>query len=153
VAGTVIEAPDGSTVFESGYEPDMTAAVARLTSPGFVCADVGAHFGWFTVLMAARAGDDGAVYSFEASAENADVVEHNVKLNDYANRVRLYRATVADRAADEVELYAARSGGSMEWTLIQEFAERDGPRSSNEVRRPAAVTLDGVFPRGHASTS
>jgi FkbM family methyltransferase len=145
---TALETPAGSAVYAEAYEPAMTAAVARLTKPGSVCADVGAHFGWFTVLMADLAGPEGRVHAFEASQENIAVVTRNVQLNDQDGHVSVHHAAVTDGSSAEVPLFAGRAGGSMEWTVLREFAGRDGRPISAQVERVPAVRLDDHFAPG-----
>jgi FkbM family methyltransferase len=71
-----------------------------------------------------------------------------VELNGQQSRVVVHVAAVADRALAQVELYSARAGGSMEWTLVEEFATREGASATGSVERPEAVTLDDEFPPG-----
>lgn len=60
------------------YEPETTRYMRRALRPGMVILDIGAHIGYFTRLFARRAGTRGAVYAFEADAENALLLERNV---------------------------------------------------------------------------
>src|SRR5688500_3536521 len=47
------------------YEPAFAAALAGAVRPGDVCYDLGAHIGYYTLLMARIAGPDGVVHAFE----------------------------------------------------------------------------------------
>ena len=46
--------------------------------PGDTVFDVGAHFGYFSLLFAALAGDDGRVYSFEPTPSTFELMSGNV---------------------------------------------------------------------------
>jgi FkbM family methyltransferase len=135
---------------EQAYEPDLTAALERLVRPGFACADLGAHVGYFTLLLARLSGEDGTVVAFEASPDNASVVERNVKLNCLEGRVTVERAAVADESSEAVPLYAGRTGGSMEWTMDASFATRetDGDALAEPAAHIRSVSLDEYFPTG-----
>ena len=61
------------------------AWLARAAEPGDVVADVGAHHGYFSVLMAHWVGARGKVYAFECLPENADIASRNVALNGLQN--------------------------------------------------------------------
>jgi FkbM family methyltransferase len=130
------------------YEPAVAAALERLVRPGWTCLDVGAHVGYFTLLLARLVGEEGKILAFEATPENARLLARNVRLNKLEGRVMVENLAVADRSA-ELDLYPARSGGSTEWTLDSEFASREDrvpiARRAVPVR---AVALDDYFPAG-----
>jgi FkbM family methyltransferase len=136
-------------VYGDGYEPAVAGALRRLVGPGDVCADVGAHVGFFAMLMAHRAGPDGRVLAFEASKDNAGYIERSIALNEGRARVELRHAAVTDGSADTIELFPGRAGGEMEWTISREFAEReDESPKKREATVVPAVALDDVFPPG-----
>lgn len=131
------------------YEPDVVTALARLVEPGFVCADVGAHVGCLTLLLARLVGPDGRVIAFEASAENVRTLRENVALNGLDDAVAIEHAAVLDESLDEVDLYAGRTGSSSEWTVSQAFASREDPRPTAHRRTTVrGVTLDDYFAGG-----
>src|SRR4051812_657990 len=88
--------------YGEGYEPAVAGALERLVGPGDVCADVGAHVGFFTMLMAHRAGPDGRVVAFEASKENVGYIARSVALNKERAQVELIHAAVTDGATETV---------------------------------------------------
>jgi FkbM family methyltransferase len=67
------------------YEPAMTAALADAVSPGDVCYDVGGHVGYYTLVMARRAGPGGEVHVFEPYAPNAARIREHLVRNADAN--------------------------------------------------------------------
>lgn len=135
---------------EQPYEPDVTGALERLVRPGNVCLDLGAHVGYFTLLLARLSGPNGQVVAFEASGENARIVRRNIRLNGLQSRVSVEEAIVTDRSADQVELFAGRSRGSMEWTADPDFAVREDPDAGRPeaAMRVRGVALDDHFPPG-----
>jgi FkbM family methyltransferase len=136
---------DAGSPYSGDYEPAFAQALLKLARPGAVAVDAGAHHGYFTVLLAKAVGPDGAVVAFEADPDNAAVVRRNVALNDLQN-VTVEQAALADREVQDAPLFAARSGGSMEWTLSQSFAEREGDKSGRPAPGHARlVSLPGYF--------
>jgi FkbM family methyltransferase len=123
-----------------GYEPDVTAALSRLVEPGDTCVDAGAHYGYFTLLLAKLCGPEGHVYSFEAEAENARILRENVSANGLQLRVTVERAALAARGG-EVDLHPA-AGASEQWTLMESFAHRDSRPAVGPPERTPAVRLD-----------
>lgn len=127
------------------YEPALAAALRRLVVPGSVCADVGAHLGYVSLLLARLTGPDGRIIAFEASPRNARTVARNIRLNGLGERVRLVRKAVADGAAASVDIFP-RHGSSAEWTVYADYAQREEvvPGVIDGVTVPA-TSLDVEF--------
>ena len=62
-------------------EPKIQAALAAVCRPGWTCYDLGAHIGFFSLLMARTVGADGLVVAFEPLSENVQRLRHNLALN------------------------------------------------------------------------
>src|SRR5215207_2065390 len=142
--GMVVLLPRGweDVYARGGYEPDIVAALAQLVEPGDTCVDAGAHYGYFTLLLAKLCGPSGHVYSFEAEANNARILRENVRANGLQSLVTVERAAVAAQGG-EVDLHASGSGGSTEWTVMESFARRDDrPDPARPAERTPAVRLD-----------
>jgi FkbM family methyltransferase len=97
--------------------------------------------------MAKLSGEEGMVFSFEASPENARMVRRNVRVNRLGDRVTVEEAAVMGQTSQAVPVFAGRAGGSMEWTTDQSFASREDPEHAD--RAPAletrGVSLDDYF--------
>ena len=103
------------TVYFLGeYEPGVTQAISSVVKSGDVCLDVGANFGWFTILLHQLCGgktqsgsETGEVHSFEPmppvfavlqknremAGEPENVFLNNLALGDETKDVNLYRFT------------------------------------------------------------
>ena len=73
-------------------EPGLTAYLLRLLRPGDRFVDVGAHFGYFTLLAAQLVGGDGEVHAFEPTPSTFRVLAANVGLraNVVLNQVAVW---------------------------------------------------------------
>lgn len=79
-------------VFFTGcYEPQESMEVRRLVEPGGTFVDVGAHWGYFTLIMAEHIGSSGHVVAIEADPRIFAILERSVALNDLP-QVRLVHA-------------------------------------------------------------
>jgi len=87
----------GSKFTRGEYEPDNTRAIEALVKPRDVVFDVGAHVGYFTVLMSERVGPQGQVVSFEPRDINLDFLRQHVRINKCDN-VQIVDACVGDHA-------------------------------------------------------
>jgi FkbM family methyltransferase len=79
------------------YEPGTAALLERLVRPGAIFVDIGAQFGYFTLIGARAARSTGRVYAFEPEARNFRLLERNIALNRLTTVMALQRA-VGDRA-------------------------------------------------------
>jgi FkbM family methyltransferase len=77
------------------YEPAVTRAILEVVQPGWTVLDVGAHIGYFTLLLAERVGPQGKVIAFEALAQNFAVLQENMHLNGCSSTVLENRAVAA----------------------------------------------------------
>jgi len=97
--------------------------VRQLLQPGMQVLDIGANFGVYTIPMARRVGDDGAVWAFEPCRNTFDHLMQSVKQNGIGNTT-LIRSGLGEKQAivrlatsDDAELNAittdARGQGEM----------------------------------------
>ena len=130
------------------YEAGVASALDRLVHSGSTCVDAGAHFGYFTLLLARLVGPKGRVVALEVERENAELVRRNVRLNRLNPLVKVETLAVSD-SSGPVELFAGRSSGSTEWTIDKEFAAREdaepGTRRATAIAK--SVSLDEYFGR------
>ncbi|WP_435022581.1 FkbM family methyltransferase (plasmid) [Tundrisphaera sp. TA3] len=70
-------------VFFTGcYEPQETMIIRRLVAPGGTFVDVGAHWGYFSLIVADHVGRGGRVVSIEADPRVYGMLERSLALND-----------------------------------------------------------------------
>jgi FkbM family methyltransferase len=136
-------------VYAGDYEHGVAAALERLVRPGDACADIGSHLGYFALMMARLSGPEGSVVAFEADEDNARYVRESAAANASRASIDVRQAAVTDGRSAQVQIYAGRGGGGMEWTVSREFAEReDAAPTAHATRGVPAVSLDEAFPTG-----
>jgi FkbM family methyltransferase len=64
------------------FEPWDWFHLSRLVTPESIVFDVGANFGFYTVLIARQLTSGGRVFSFEPCAQTLSRLRTNIKLND-----------------------------------------------------------------------
>jgi len=74
-----------SLVFQNEYDYNETSIVKQLIKPGSNVIDIGANFGWYSVLFSQLVGVSGKVFSFEPIPETYEELNSNVKLNSCKN--------------------------------------------------------------------
>lgn len=91
------------------YESEVQDVLVRHLAPGQVAFDVGAHLGFFTLLLARLVGNQGAVVSVEPDPFMGPRLESNLKLNGASN-VTVVRAA-AGSVAGERRFTTGHGGG------------------------------------------
>lgn len=123
------------------YEPDVQAYIRGLVRPGWTCADVGAHEGIYTRLLAELVGESGRVVAFEAHPENARRLRSSLG-DEHRGRVTVERLAVTDGAEERVTLHPGRGRASQEWNVTG--IDLEGRPTPGELNVPA-VSLDAYF--------
>jgi FkbM family methyltransferase len=126
---------------DRSYEPQLQAAVARVVQPGWTCADVGAHRGVFTRLLAELVGEGGRVVAFEAHPDNARKLRKSLP-GAVCDRVVVENLAVTDGSAERVSLHAGRRHASEEWNIVGTDLEGRPTPAELEV---GATSLDSYF--------
>lgn len=93
----------------AGREDYATELFTAAAVPGATVVDVGAHLGWFTLQAARRVGPTGRVVAFEPNPQTRPLLERNVRLNGFGDRVVVVPQALADRAGP-LGFYLAPAG-------------------------------------------
>jgi FkbM family methyltransferase len=117
------------------YEPDVQRALTAHAGPGDVAFDVGAHLGFFTLLLSRRVGASGRVVAVEPDPFMADQLQTNLDLNQAGNVVTV-RAAVSS-SPGELHFSPGAGGGTghvaahgplaVEATTLDDLSNRFGP--------------------------
>ena len=99
----------GLPIVRATFEPAETAFILKTVRPGMRCVDVGANLGYFTILMAERAGPEGTVYSYEPIERSFDLLSRSVLENGFDNFVQVFPWAVSDRRESLDMVYAKES--------------------------------------------
>ena len=126
---------------DRSYESQLQAAVTRVVQPGWICADVGAHHGVFTRLLAELVGEGGTVVAFEAHPDNARMLRKSLS-RSVCDRVAVENLAVTDGSAERVSLHAGRRHASEEWNIVGTDLEGRPTPAELEV---GATSLDSYF--------
>lgn len=65
------------------WEMGLTMHMARRVRPGMVAIDIGANFGYYTILLGALVGTGGHVYAIEPAPTTAAMLRRSVELNGF----------------------------------------------------------------------
>lgn len=93
------------------WEAKETEVFLSFVGPGKVVVDVGANFGYYTLLAAGAVGPEGKIYSFEPSPRNYSLLAKNVRENNYSNIEAIPKAVSNHTGSAELFLSSESSGG------------------------------------------
>lgn len=92
--------PDTRARFSGAYDVDAGRVLAERVRPGQEVWNVGANVGVYVLQLAQLVGPSGRVVAFEPAPGAADLLERNVALNDFTDRVTVVRAAVGETAGE-----------------------------------------------------
>jgi FkbM family methyltransferase len=113
-----------TNVLLDGYwEMWLTIFMCRRVKPGMVVIDVGANFGYYTLLLADLVGPQGHAFAIEPNPLAAALLRQSVALNGFGSRTSIVEA--------------AAGAASDEWVLL--YTPRNELKNSRIVESPNAV--------------
>ena len=76
---------------------DEPRALADDVSGDLTVLDVGANVGYFALMAASVLGERATIHAIEPAPENVTLLERNVALNDYEDRITVERCALGDK--------------------------------------------------------
>lgn len=111
---------------------DLFIAIVK---KGMKVVDIGAHIGYFTLLLAKLVGPTGKVYAFEPQRDCFELLTRNIALNKYDN-VEVVRKAISDKTGHQNFYYASIAGGAGFWSSAE---------SNTNCEIVESTTLDDFF--------
>jgi FkbM family methyltransferase len=126
------------------YEEGLTRAFLDLVGPGMVVFDVGAHFGYFSLLAKTLVGSQGSVHSFEPSPSTFRVLSENTRKwpSIAIHRIAMYSSETRIKFFDYGIEHSAYNSAFQ--PRLPEALRRALPRVAIDV---ATTTIDGFVAR------
>ncbi|MFQ6006077.1 MAG: FkbM family methyltransferase [Woeseia sp.] len=91
------KASSGIRFVRGTYEPGNVAAIQKTVKPDDVAYDVGAHVGYFSVLMGDIVGSGGKVVAFEPRGLNLAYLQRHVSVN-HCDNIEIVSKALGDRS-------------------------------------------------------
>ena len=111
------------------HEVAVQAALCERTCAGGVAYDIGAHAGFFSLLLSRLVGPLGNVLAFEPEPANAARLVANLAANDATN-VEVHVAAVSNAVSTQ---HFARHESSLEGALAQDDDGRSAPVTTTTI--------------------
>jgi FkbM family methyltransferase len=94
----------GHVMLDGYWEIWLTLFFARNVRPGMTVVDVGANFGYYTILLGDSVGASGRVIAVEPVPSTASLLDRSVQLNGHSGRTQIVRAALGRDASGEAHL-------------------------------------------------
>jgi len=125
------------------YDAMQVIWLDRHLKEGDTAVDVGAHYGVYSLLMAAKCGQSGHVVAFEPDPYAREILARNVTLNPNLMPPVIESAACFDKIGQAV-LFSR--GGNAQSSLVRSGVEFSDAHSSEEIT-VATLTLDSYLSR------
>ena len=108
--------------FTGRYEPQETVLATRILEPGMTVLDVGANWGYFTLVCAHLIGTTGRLVALEPHPRLASILRENVRANELA-QVRVLEVGAAATTGVASFIDYPQDGGNLGLSRMAETTE------------------------------
>jgi FkbM family methyltransferase len=137
-------------MWDGFWEMWITQAMTRSLEPGMVAVDVGANFGYYTLLMADAVGPTGKVIAFEPNSRIARLLRWSGSVNGFRDRIvidtRAAFSTTGDRLRFFIPDEHPMNASLYDPTNSSLYAGPAAPVEAGEFVDAETVRLDDVLP-------
>jgi FkbM family methyltransferase len=127
------------------FEPDVRAAIRRLTAPGMTVLDIGANVGAHTLLFASLVGRTGRVVAFEPTAFALAKLRKNAALNPELG-IEIVASALADHTTPQREVDFRSSwqtdGSRVNGMSTVDFVRLDDWAAGHALAKVDVIKLD-----------
>lgn len=102
------------------WEPVATEAIISHVRPGMCTFDIGAHLGYYSLLLAKCVGPGGRVVSFEAAPGNFSTLKKNILINNL-DQIDLINMAVFSRPGMIGMSVSPTDTGSGDWSINRQL--------------------------------
>ncbi|MDA1190429.1 MAG: FkbM family methyltransferase [Candidatus Poribacteria bacterium] len=126
------------------YEPSTSRLLLRLLREGDTFVDIGAHFGYYTLIASRVVGNRGRVLAVEGDGDNIAHLRRHIELNGAENVEVVHRILDADKRTREFWTNPDNDGGHALWD-IGECSVNVRSRRNPQPKSVETETLDATL--------
>lgn len=125
------------------YDPFETRVMLSLLRPRDVIVDIGANIGYYTLIFSKITGKEGKVFAFEPGQSNFMILQENVRINNYTDRVVTVNKAVSSEDNREINLYLNDTNHGMN----RIFKSEKYGKKTDSIEKIGTISLDDYFSR------
>jgi len=133
-----------SLLMQGHWEISATELIAQIVRPGMHVVDVGACWGYFSLLMAQLIGPNGRLDAVEPNPRTAELLRETLVINGFKKRVRVHTMALGEVDDDDVE-FVVRPSRFMNNHLLRLGELEARPDTSQHLTTVSVRRLDTVF--------
>lgn len=118
-------------------EDKATDEFRKRLKPGMVVADIGANIGYYALMEAKAAGQNGKVYAIEPVADNVALLKRNIGANGYGN-IEVFEMAIGDKNCRKSIFLSKQSN-------LSTFCKNIDLDQSGETADVEVMTLDSFL--------
>lgn len=122
------------------YEVFFAEAIVSRVKPGWVCYDVGAHLGYYSLMLAKLTGSGGQVHAFEPLAYNLEFIHRHVERNQQSDIVRVHPLAISDNEGTAA-LFASNTLEDSSMAVLKGARRLNSPYYQRVFERFKEVTV------------
>ena len=85
-------------IMDGYWESWITKLLAQIVQPGFICIDIGANFGYFSILMSELSGTTGKTYAIEPNPQIAELLRSTRFVN--GGKFEVIETAISDKKGE-----------------------------------------------------
>ncbi len=87
-------------IMDGYWESWITKLLAQIVQPGFICLDIGANFGYFSILMSELSGTTGKTFAIEPNPRIAELLRSTRYVN--GGKFEVIETALADKKGEAI---------------------------------------------------
>ncbi len=95
----------GHVMLDGFWEIWLTLFLSRFAKPGMTVVDVGANFGYYTLLFGDAVGSSGQVVAIEPVPSTVQLLRLSIELNGYTRCTALHEVALGQNASGEAHMF------------------------------------------------
>ena len=135
------------TIISTGeWEPLESMLVRNLLREGDFVIDIGANFGWYSLLMAEIVGDNGIVIALEPEQENFEILRKNVLLQKKPHIIKTLNMAAHSSDDESVLIKSPENKGDHRVFMGDNDADEDVYDEGNwDTQKIKTIKLDSLI--------
>lgn len=126
------------------WEMNITEFIARNVSDGMTVVDVGANYGYFSMLMAELTGSAGRVHALEANPFLSRLILKSSRVNGFDRKINIINQAISDHSGEELEfVYSDES--PMNGLLAENVSEQARENHYPNTHKVMISSIDDLF--------
>ncbi|MHC1551817.1 FkbM family methyltransferase [Phyllobacterium sp. K27] len=135
----------GSHILLDGFwEIWLTQFCARNVKPGMTAIDVGANFGYYSMLLAELVGEAGKLIAVEPNPHAADFLKRSLDLNGFTSRSQVIEKVLGSAGTSSAKLFVPEHEPKNATVVPAAFNVENARQHGGYLVEIPAVTMDAL---------